>query len=115
MSSLYRNFLIVLFFIICAGNNLFSQYNNYPTVWDWEHPLPSGNDYTTSINFSGGVLTGGYGGSLVYADKKIKKIIEKYLHQEVIGAAADTLEHIAFIRMGYRIIQSNQYTSLNLL
>jgi photosystem II stability/assembly factor-like uncharacterized protein len=97
MSSLYKNFLIVLFFITCAGNNSFSQFYNYPNVWNWEHPLPSGNDYTTSINFSGGLLAGGDGGSLLYINKEGRKYIEQYTHEKVIDGALDPAGGVAFI------------------
>ena len=92
----YRNFSMVLFFIVCFGTYLFPQFD-YPTIWDWQNPLPSGDDFTTSLNVPDGILIGGAGGSLIYANKKVKKELEKYLHEEVTDAALDRVNDVIFV------------------
>ena len=83
-------------FLLCFSTNLFPQID-YPTIWDWENPLPSGDDFSVSVNLPGGFLIGGFGGSIIYADKKLKKNYEAYLHEEVIDAATDPVTNVTFI------------------
>jgi len=83
-------------FLVCFSTNLFPQID-YPTIWDWQNPFPSGDDFTTSINVPDGVVFGGSGGSLIYANKKGKKELEKYLHEEVTDAALDTANDVIFV------------------
>ncbi len=92
----YNKFFKVLFIILCCGANLFPQVE-YPTIWDWQNPMPSGDDYTTSLKVPDGILIGGAGGSLIYANKKVKKELEKYLHEEVTDAALDTANDVIFV------------------
>ena len=97
MSSIYKNFIIILFIIVCFRGNLFPQIFYPQNVWDWQNPLPSGNDYTTSINFPGGLLVGGDGGSLLYINKEGRKYVEQYTHEKVIDGALDPVDGVAFI------------------
>ena len=94
----YKNFLKVLLFILFFGTNIFPQYMPpAKSGFIWENPLPSGDDYTTSINLPNGILIGGDGGSLIYADKKLKKKYEAYLHEEVIAAGTVPDSDAAFV------------------
>ena len=97
MISLRKVFINVLFFIVCFSNNLFPQFDFKPVAWEWKAPLPSGNDFTVSVNFLGGLLVGGRGGSLLYINKEGKKFIEQYTHQQVIDEALDPAAGVAFI------------------
>ena len=97
MNLLYKNLLKVIFFAAFFQTLLFAQFD-YPTIWDWQNPLPSGNDYSSSINLPGGVLLGGRSGSLLSLNFEGQAFLEKYLHGEtVIDGALDPTDGVAFI------------------